>query len=130
MAIDTINKRKSVIGAGRRWWHPSIIEPDGSIGREDKVVVGRGYFGIVPNITYDETGKQVTILAVTSEVDNQTMQELSKLITTLVITSETDIQIHNEEGQLVTVLVVVTGTDVLIPAPTAKGRIVVLMIDE
>ena len=120
MAIDNANDRKS-IAAILRFWRPPIIDIDGSIGREDRAVIGRSYFGIVPNESFNELGLQVTILASISGVDTQTMQETGKLVTVLAQISGNDDQTMIETGKLVTVLVQVTGTDELIEAGTVKA---------
>lgn len=42
MAIDTIRKRKAVVGVAR-WARPRIIQPDGSFGVQDRKVIGWAY---------------------------------------------------------------------------------------
>jgi len=46
MAIDSVLKRKSVAGVGRKW-RPGVVIPSGSLSQADRQVISRSYAGIL-----------------------------------------------------------------------------------
>jgi hypothetical protein len=78
-------------------------------------------------ITYNETGREITVVAVLTGTDRADFFQTDKLITAVIVLAATDGKIYSEVNRTFTAIIVLSETDAIVQAIQERNREIVIV---